>query len=210
MSEFDVSAQPRNELGKGAVRRMRREGRVPGILYGAGKDPQPIWVKDNELRKSLESEAFFSHILNVQVDGASTQAVLKDLQRDPGSYEVRHVDFMRVQATERLTMRVPVHLLNEETCPGRRAGGVISHLLTEVEVTCLPRDLPEFLTVDMALVNVGEGVHLSGMVLPAGVTLAHAIEDAQHDHVVVSVTEAHDLDVEPEEEEEEGGEVSED
>lgn len=202
MSEFEVSAVTRSETGKGAVRRLRSRGLVPGIIYGAGRDPQNICMKDNELRKSLESEAFFSHILTVNVDGSPTQAVLKDMQRNPGTYEVTHVDFLRVKATEALTMRVPLHFINESTSPGLRAGGVANHLISDLEISCLPRNLPEFIEVDLGPLDIGDSVHLSGLVLPEGVSLANAIEDADHDHTVVAIQQAHDLTVEPEEEEE--------
>ena len=203
MSDFEVSAQTRTETGKGPVRRLRSRGLVPGIIYGAGRDPENISVQGNSLRKQLESEAFFSHILTVRVGGASTQAVLKDMQRDPGSYEVTHVDFLRVKATEQITMRVPLHFVNEETCPGARAGGLVNSLMTELEISCLPRDLPEFIDVDLASLEIGDSVHMSELVLPEGVTLASAIEDADHDQTVVAIQQADDLEVEPEEEGEE-------
>ena len=199
MNDYEVSAMRRDGLGKGATRRLRRSGMVPGVIYGAGKESQSILVKSNELKKQLEHEAFFSHILNVKLDGESSQAVLKDMQRDPASFEVTHVDFMRVSATELLTMRVPLHFVNEEASPGSRAGGVISPLMTEVEITCLPKDLPEFIDVDLAGLELNDSVHLSQLVLPEGVELASAIDDSAHDHTVVSVQQAHDLTIEDEE-----------
>ncbi len=211
MNDYEVSAVRRSELGKGAVRRIRRSGMIPGVIYGAGKDSLSILVKGNELKKQLEQEAFFSHILTVKVDGESSQAVLKDMQRDPASYEVTHVDFMRVRASEKLTMRVPLHFVNEEICPGKRAGGVVSALMSDIEISCLPKDLPEYIDVDLGALELNDSVHLSQVALPEGVELASAIEDSAHDHPVVSITQAHDLTIEEEElegeEMEEGAEV---
>ena len=207
MNDFEVNAVSRNELGKGATRRLRKSGMVPGVIYGAGQAAQSISVKSNELRKQLEQEAFFSHILTVSVDGQATQAVVKDMQRDPASYEVAHVDFLRVRASERLTMRVPLHLINEEICPGRRAGGVVSPLQTDVEITCLPKDLPEYIEIDLSELDINDSIHLSQLVMPQGVELAHAIEDSAHDHPVVSVQQAHDLTVEEEEVDELGEDI---
>jgi len=171
MNEYEVNAQVRDETGKGAMRRMRAQGHVPGVIYGAGKDPQRITVPGNELRRQLENEAFFSHILTVSVGGEKVQAVLKDLQRHPASYDVTHVDFLRVKATERLTMRVPLHFVNEDTAPGAKAGGVFNHLMNDVEISCLPADLPEYIDVDMGAMELGGSMLLSELQLPDGVSL---------------------------------------
>lgn len=173
---FNVIAQPRAARGKGASRRLRREGLVPAIVYGAHQDPEMVSVSHNELLKHLEHEAFYSHVLDLSVGDAISKVVLKDMQRHPAKPFILHVDFMRVSQGEKLRMMVPVHFLNEEKCKAIKAGGQASHHITEVEVLCLPKDLPEFIGVDMTEMEVGDSVHLSALQLPPGVELAHTSE----------------------------------
>jgi len=202
MSEFEVLAERRIETGKGAMRRLRRTGWVPGVLYGGGGDAENITLRLNELRKQIENEAFFSHILTVSLDGAKTQVVIKDMQRHPANYEVTHVDFMRVRATEELTMRVPLHFANEEEAPGHKAGGVFSHLFNDVEISCLPANLPEYIEVDVGAMELGDSLHLSNLTLPQGVSLTVDVSDHDHDHTMVSLQMPMELDVGTDEEEE--------
>ena len=177
MSEtFEVVAQQRTDEGKGASRRLRREGLVPGIVYGGHQDPQMISVVHSDLVHQLESEAFYSSLLDLKLGDASTKVVLKDLQRHPAKPFLLHVDFQRVSMQEKLRMTVPLHFDNEATAVGVKKGGVVSHNLTEVEITCLPKDLPEFIAVDMARMDVGDIIHVSELVLPDGVELTHAVE----------------------------------
>jgi len=171
---FEVNAQPRTGTGTGASRRLRRTGLVPAIVYGAHQDPEMVSVSHNELLKHLEHEAFYSHVLDLKVGDDVTKVVLKDMQRHPAKPFILHVDFMRVSQDEKLKMVVPLHFLNEDTCKGVKLGGVVSHTITEVEIVCLPKDLPEFIGVDMAEMEIGSIVHLSELVLPEGVALAHA------------------------------------
>jgi large subunit ribosomal protein L25 len=171
---FEVNAQPRTGTGTGASRRLRRTGLVPAIVYGAHQDPEMVSVSHNELLKHLEHEAFYSHVLDLKVGDDVTKVVLKDMQRHPAKPFILHVDFMRVSQDEKLKMVVPLHFLNEDTCKGVKMGGVASHTITEVEIVCLPKDLPEFIGVDMAEMEIGSIVHLSELVLPEGVALAHA------------------------------------
>lgn len=171
---FEVNAQPRTGTGTGASRRLRRTGLVPAIVYGAHQDPEMVSVAHNELLKHLEHEAFYSHVLDLKVGDEVTKVVLKDMQRHPAKPFILHVDFMRVSQDEKLKMVVPLHFLNEDTCKGIKMGGVASHTITEVEIVCLPKDLPEFIGVDMAEMEIGSIVHLSELVLPEGVALAHA------------------------------------
>lgn len=203
MSEFEVVAERRIETGKGAMRRLRRTGQVPGVMYGAGGDVEKITVKSNELRKQIENEAFFSHILTVSVGGAKTQAVIKDMQRHPANHEVTHVDFLRVKATEELTMRVPLHFANEDVAPGHKAGGIFSHLFNEVEISCLPANLPEYIEVDVGAMELGDSLHLSNLSLPAGVSMTVDVTDHDHDHTVVALQLPMALDVGTDEEGEE-------
>ena len=148
---------------------------------------QTITMRDNELRKQTANEAFFSHVLTVSVGGKKIQAVVKAMQRHPATYEISHVDFLRINAKEELTMRVPLHFMNEESAPGHKAGGVFSHLLNDVEISCLPGNLPEYIEVDLGALELGDSVHLSNLVLPAGVSMAHEIADGDHDHTVASL-----------------------
>jgi large subunit ribosomal protein L25 len=188
-NEFTIEATTRNDLGKGASRRLRRlENRVPGILYGADKAPTPISVLGKDLSKSLESEAFYSHILTMTLDGSPIQVVLKDLQRHPAKNNPIHVDFQRIDATHKLHMHVPLHFLNEDKCVGvKTGGGIISHLMNEVEVVCLPKDLPEYLEADVADLELGKSLHLSDIKLPSGVEIRALQMGADHDQPIVSV-----------------------
>lgn len=187
MAEFELHADVRSGQGKGAVRRLRREGRIPAIMYGAGKEPLPIEFTENVLRRQLSHEAFFSHVLTVKVDGREEKAVIKSLQRHPATERIQHLDLLRVSETQRITMIVPIRFENEEDSPGRRAGGSISHHTTEVEITCLPRDLPEFLAVDAGRMDIGDSLHLSQVPLPEGVEVPALAHGSEHDQPVISI-----------------------
>jgi large subunit ribosomal protein L25 len=171
MSEFEISAVARDALGKAATRRLRKTGLVPAILYGGTTAPISLSLRANELKKQLENEAFYSHILTVSHAGGKDQAVLKGLQRHPATDVVTHVDFQRAGATQVLHMRVPLHFVNEEICEGRKAGGAIAHMINEVEVTCLAKDLPEYIEVDIEHLQVGDLLHLSDIKCPPGIEL---------------------------------------
>jgi large subunit ribosomal protein L25 len=182
---LEIKAQPRTDMGKGASRRLRREGLMPGILYGAHKDPEMVSVVHTDLLQHLEYEAFYSSILNLKVDDLSVQVILKDLQRHPAKPFLLHVDFQRVSATEKLRTRVPLHFMGEETAPAVKDGGAISHYLTDVEISCLPGNLPEYIEVDVSGLEIGDTILLSGLVLPEGVELVGADNDLPvvHGHV---------------------------
>ncbi len=187
MTSLEIAAELREATGKGANRRLRRAGKVPAVLYGAGKEPVTLALEARELDKRLESEAFLSQVLRIKVGRRKQEVVLKDLQRDPATDRVVHVDFMRVSSEQELRMHIPLHFLNEEHCKGRRAGGVISRLLVDVEVICLPRDLPEHIDVDLTELDVGEAIHLSDLVLPEGVKIAALAHEPVQDSQVVAV-----------------------
>ncbi len=187
MNQYELRGELREGGGKGAARRLRREGMIPAVLYGAGKDAVAIKLDANSVHKQVENEAFFSHILDVKVDGENTQAVLKALQRDPTTDQIVHMDLLRVSSSKEITMHVPLHFINEETCPGKKAGGVVNHLLVDLEISCLPKDLPEFIAVDMAAMEIGDSLHLSQLTMPAGVTLLAIAQDPEHDQPVVSI-----------------------
>lgn len=189
MTDFVLNARTRTDMGKGASRRLRRlAAEVPAIVYGGGADPQPIAIVHHELAHALENEAFYSHIISLRVDGKAQDVILKDLQRHPARPVILHADFLRVDRTHKLTTRVPLHFLNEETCIGvRQQGGVIQHNLADLEIQCLPADLPEYIEVDMAGVEVGQILHISDLRLPAGVESVALAHGADHDLPVVAV-----------------------
>ena len=185
--DFNITAESRQDVGKGASRRLRHAGKVPGILYGSGKDPVAFTVVHDDLMHHLEHEAFYSHILTVTLDGKAEKAVLKDLQRHPAKPKILHVDFLRVGAKDVIHMQVPVHFINEDSSVGVKAGGLVSHLMTTVEITCKAGDLPEYLEVDLANLDVGSSLHLSDIELPKGVTITALTHGPDHDLPVVSI-----------------------
>lgn len=189
MSEnFEFEAQVRTDLGKAASRRLRRlEDKVPAVIYGAGKEPQTISLLHKRVLQALSHEAVYSHILTIKLDGKSEKVVLKDMMRHPFKPKVMHMDFLRVSTKEKLTMNVPVHFINEEAAPGVKAGGVVSKLETELQVSCLPANLPEFIELDMGAMEIGDTLHLLDVKLPKGVELLHPVEDEEHNHAVVSI-----------------------
>ncbi|MBX9914644.1 MAG: 50S ribosomal protein L25/general stress protein Ctc [Pseudomonadaceae bacterium] len=172
-TEFTLNAQVRSDLGKGASRRLRRlASLIPAVIYGGDKDAQSISLVAKDVAKLLEDEAAFSHVIALNVDGAVETVLIKALQRHPVKMFVMHADFVRVVAGQKLTAHVPLHFTNQETSVGvKQQGGEVSHTAVEVEVSCLPSDLPEFIEVDMAKVEIGTILHLSDLVLPAGVQL---------------------------------------
>ena len=185
--DFILNAEARNDMGKGASRRLRRTGKVPAVMYGASKEPTSISLKHNELVHQLENEAFFSHILTVKLNGKDESAILKDLQRHPGKPVILHVDLQRVSATEKIRVNVPLHFINEATAPGVREGGLVTHSITEAEVACLPKDLPEYIEVDLGNLELNAIFHLSDIVPPSGVELVELSHGEGHDQPVASI-----------------------
>ena len=172
MTEFTLVAESRGDMGKGASRRLRKSEIVPAIVYGAKKAALSIQLKHSDVLKSSSQESFYSQILDLSIDGKVERVVLKDMQRHPYKPFVMHMDFQRVDESAALTIRIPVHFLNEEDCIGvKQEGGVIARLMTEIEITCLPKDLPESIEVDVAKLSVGDAVHLADLVLPDGVEI---------------------------------------
>ncbi len=187
METFELEAQPRNDQGKGASRRLRRTGMAPAIIYGAGQDPRMIALDHDKLVHHLELEAFYSHILTIKVADTVEQVILKDLQRHPAKPFITHADFQRIDEKSKLRTHVPLHYMNEATCPGVKAGGIVNHHLADVEVDCLPKDLPEFIEVDLAALDVGQSVLLSELKLPAGVAIHALIQGPENDVPVVTI-----------------------
>ncbi|MEJ2481329.1 MAG: 50S ribosomal protein L25/general stress protein Ctc [Acidihalobacter sp.] len=207
---FEIIAEPRDDQGKGASRRLRRAGRVPGILYGGSGEATPISVEARVLYKQLENEAFYSHILNVKLAGKTERAVLRDLQRHPSHPTLLHFDLQRVSDDQAIHVRVPLHFLNEETAPGvKQGGGMVSHHLSEVDVSCLPKDLPEAIEVDLGELELNASIHLSDLKLPAGLTLVELSHGEEHDQAVASISAPRGGAAADEEEAEEGSEEGE-
>ena len=168
--KIEIKADKRSVQGTGASRRLRRESKVPGILYGAGKDALPIELDHKDLWFKLKTEAFHASILDMDVAGEKTQALLRDYQMHPFRPLILHVDFQRVAADKKIHMSVPLHFVNADVSPGVKiAGGLVEHVMKELEVTCLPKDLPEFIEVDLANLQAGHSLHLSSLQLPPGV-----------------------------------------
>lgn len=189
-NEFELVAEIRTDAGKGASRRLRRSGKLPAILYGGDKEPVSIMLDHDVVVHQLEREAFFSHILDVRIGGENTEkAILRDVQRHPHKVRLLHIDLQRVSATEKLYMHVPLHFTNEDVAPGvKQGGGIVSHLMSDVEIACLPGDLPEYIEVDVSTLNVGDVLHLSDLKLPPGVEItALAHDEGEHDQPVVSI-----------------------
>jgi large subunit ribosomal protein L25 len=170
--QFEFTAFARTQEGRGASRRMRRAGKTPGIVYGGSASPQPIELDHNALFHALRNEAFHSSILSMKLDGAASRVLLRDVQMHPFKNEILHVDFQRVEENRRIHVKVPLHFVNEEASPAvKLSGALVSHVLNEIDITCLPKDLPEFVEVDLGTLAVGQSLHASGVKLPAGVAL---------------------------------------
>ena len=208
MSEaITLNAVLRKDVGKGASRRLRHADLVPAIIYGGEVEPVQITLEGKAIRKALEAETFYSQIVILEVEGAAQQVILKDVQRHPAKEFAMHMDFLRVDATHAITTHIPLHFLNEDACVGVKAGGVINHARVEVEVKCLPADLPEFIEVDMAEVDLGAHLHLTDLTMPKGVELVALLQGEGHDLDVASVQKTRGADEAADEEaSEEAGE----
>ncbi|WP_312492515.1 50S ribosomal protein L25/general stress protein Ctc [Pseudomonas cremoris] len=179
MTDFTLNAQARTDLGKGASRRLRHAANIPAVVYGANKPAESVTILAKEIAKLFENEAAYSHVIELNVDGAKQNVIVKAMQRHPSKQFIMHADFIRVVAGQKLTATVPVHFIGEEA-PIKK-GGEISHVVNEIEVTCLPKDLPEFIEVDLSAAEVGAIIHLSDLKAPKGVefvALAHGDDKA--------------------------------
>ena len=170
---FVLEAKSRTDLGRSASRCLRREGQLPAVIYGAGKEAVSITLRHDDILHALESEAFYSSILEIKVDGKVEKAVLKDLQRHAYKPKLVHADFLRVDAKVEIHVHAPLHFVGD--CLAVKAGGVVNHLINEVEVICLPKDLPEYIEVNLAELELDQTIHLSELKLPAGVKLAELV-----------------------------------
>ncbi len=168
--KIEIKAEPRSLQGTGASRRLRRESKVPGILYGAGKDAQPIQLDHKDLFFKLKTEAFHASILDMEIGADRMQVLLRDYQMHPFKQMILHADFQRVAADRKIHMKVPLHFKNGDIAPGVKvAGGAVQHIVNDLDITCLPKDLPEFIEVDLHELQAGHSVHVSDIKLPAGV-----------------------------------------
>jgi large subunit ribosomal protein L25 len=188
-NSFVLEAELRKDQGKGASRRLRlHEGKVPGIIYGAKKDAVAISLSANELAKASAHEAFYSHVLTIKLDGKEESTIIKDMQRHPARGDIMHADFLRIVKGQALTVNIPIHYVNEEQCVGvKMEGGVILHQILEVEISCLPKDLPEYIEVDMKDIHLDTILHLSDIKLPKGITINELQYGEDHDHPIASV-----------------------
>jgi len=183
---FDLIAEYREDSGKGASRRLRRDGKVPAIIYGGGKPPRSITFDRNQLMQKMENEAFFSSVLTVKVGPNARQAILKDVQMHPAKRMVLHLDLQRVLADEKIRMSVPIHFLNEDTAVGvKMGGGTVAHMMTEVEISCLPGNLPEYLEIDIGELELDQMLNLADVRLPEGVEISES--DVEENRPVVSI-----------------------
>ena len=186
--KYDLIAETREDQGKGASRRLRREGKVPAIIYGAGRPPRNLAFDHNKVIKELENEKFYSSILNIKVGEKSQAAVVKDIQRHPAKRQILHMDFQRIVEDEKIKMNVPIHFVGEDVAKGvKQEGGAVMHLESDVEVSCLPRDLPEYFEVDVAELGLNEMLYLSDIKLPEGVEIPLLAQGEEANKPIVSI-----------------------
>ena len=186
--KIEVTAFPRAQQGTGASRRLRESGRVPGVIYGAGAAAQTVELDQRALLRHLKMEAFHASILDMTVDGSKQQVLLRDFQMHPWKPMVLHVDFQRVDKTRKIHMRVPLHFLNADIAPGVKVGGgVVQHVMNDIEIQCLPDDLPEFIEVDLKDLQLGHSIHAAELVLPKGVETTAKLKHDNPSVVTVQV-----------------------
>jgi large subunit ribosomal protein L25 len=199
--DFDLIAEIREDQGKGASRRLRHQGKVPAIIYGAGRPPRALVFDHNRVIQQLENESFYSSVLNIKVGEKSQAAILKDVQRHPARPVVMHMDFQRIVEDQEIRMSVPLHFIGEDVAPGvKRGGGAISHLMNEVDIVCLPRHLPEFIDVDVSELELDEMLSMSDIKLPEGVSIPALAQGPEQDRPIVSIHVIKEVVIEEEEE----------
>ena len=184
---FEFVAESRVITGKSAAKCFRRNGSVPAVIYGGHASPQMLVLNHNEVVKHLDHEAVYSHVLDVTIDGKTEKAILKGVQRNPAKFQILHLDFLRVEMGEQLKVHVPLHFVNEHGSVGGKKGGIAAHSMVDVEVSCMPANLPEFIEVDLSSLDIGESIHLSDLVLPPGVEIVALLQGEDHDLPVVSM-----------------------
>jgi len=203
--KFDLIAEIREDQGKGASRRLRHEGKVPAIIYGAGRPSRALTFDHNKVIRELENESFYSSILNIQVNEKSQAAIVKDIQRHPSKQQIVHMDFQRIVEDEKIRMNVPIHYLNAEDAVGvKQEGGSVSQLITDIEVTCLPKDLPEYFEVDIENLGLNEMLYIADIKLPDGVEIPILAQGPENNRPIVSIQFIKEVVIEEEVEEIEG------
>jgi len=208
--KFDLIAELREDQGKGASRRLRHTGKVPAIIYGAGRPPRSLSFDHNKVLKQLENESFYSSILRIKVGDKSQAAIVKDIQRHPSKLRILHMDFQRIVEDQAIRMNVPIHFLNTEIAVGvKEGGGSVSQLVNDIEITCLPKDLPEYFEVDIQNLGLDEMLHMSDIKLPEGVEMPQLAQGPEHDHAIVSIHIIKGAAVEDEDEVEEAEDAAE-
>ena len=183
-----LNAELRTDMGKGASRRLRHANKLPAIVYGSGKDPESLTLEQKDVQHELQHEAFYTQVLVLNIGGKKQDVLLRDIQHHPYRQDVLHMDFQRVDAKVEVHVNVPLHFIGEEAAPGvKQEGGAISHLVTEVEVVCLPKDIPEFIDVDLSEMHLGDILHLTDLKMPAGVEVLALKQGEEHDTAVASI-----------------------
>ena len=187
-NNFSLAATTRTDLGKGASRRLRREGGVPAVVYGGASEPASITLKVNQVNRNLMEEAFYSSLITLDVDGTEEIVVLRDLQRHPSKPIILHADLQRVMDDEEIKVIVPLHFINEEDAPGvKLEGGNVNRLLVDIEVSCLPKSIPEFIEVDLSELHKGGSIHLAEIVMPENVASTQLAYGEDHNLAVVAI-----------------------
>ncbi len=190
--EFNLIAEMRDDRGKGASRRLRHQGKVPAIIYGAGREPRALMFDHNKVLRELENASFYSSILTIKVGDKSRAAIVKDIQRHPSKKQILHIDLQRIVEDEKIRMQIPIHYLGEEEAIGVKiGGGSVSRLMTEIEVSCFPKDLPEFLEVDISELELDQMLYVSSISLPKGVEVSEIL--LEQDQAIVSIQEIKEI-----------------
>ena len=190
--EFNLIAEMRDDQGKGASRRLRRQGKVPAVIYGAGRDPRNLMFDHNKVLRQLDDPSFYSSILNIKVGEKSRAAIVKDIQRHPSKKQIIHIDLQRIVEDEQIKMQIPIHYLGEEDAVGVKiGGGTVTKIMTELEISCLPKDLPEFLEVDISELELDQMLNVSDISLPEGVEISDIIKE--QDQAIVSIQEIKEI-----------------
>ena len=184
-SQYILSGTKRENFGKRASKRYRRENLVPAEVYGASKDNQSILINSFELTNQIKDPQFYSNVIDLNVGKTKIEVILKDVQRDPQKSHITHIDFLEVDQNVKITVNVPINFINEDTCVGiKKSGGVISHIITEIEISCLPKDIPENIQVDVQELDINQSIHLTEIKLPDGVEFLSGT-DKDHDSAIV-------------------------
>ncbi len=183
-----LNAEVRDDTGKGASRRLRHANKLPAIVYGTGKDPVNLTLLQKDVQHELGNESFYTQIIELNVDGKTEEVLLSDLQHHPARMDILHIDFQRIDAKKAVHVHIPLHFIGEDVAPGvKHEGGAISHVITDVEVECLPKDLPEYIEVDLSEMHLGDIIHLSDLKMPSGVEVLELKQGEEHDAAVASL-----------------------